>query len=162
MTILRCFCLLSRHSTTIVYSTYCSNVAFSGIKSSLILFQLQKSIVNMYFTFNFTCTTVYSTLHSNVAFLAFLMSLIHLARRFYVAPVYRPNIYRLTPFFHTDPSLFNTVFTVCRSIFISNPKFQLYIYSVSNLTTSSKSVMSLRPLTCHIPVIPGLIAILAL
>ena len=37
LTMLRCFCLLSRHSTTIVYSTYCSNVAFSGIKSSLIL-----------------------------------------------------------------------------------------------------------------------------
>lgn len=38
----------------------------------------------------------------------------------------------------------------------------LLIYSVSSLTTSSKSVMSLRPLTCHIPVIPGLIAIRAL
>ena len=34
--------------------------------------------------------------------------------------------------------------------------------TVSSLTTSSKSVMSLRPLTCHIPVIPGLIAIRAL
>ena len=34
--------------------------------------------------------------------------------------------------------------------------------SVSSLTTSSKSVISLRPLTCHIPVIPGLIAIRAL
>ena len=33
--------------------------------------------------------------------------------------------------------------------------------SVSRRTISSKSVMSLRPLTCHIPVIPGLIAILA-
>ena len=41
-------------------------------------------------------------------------------------------------------------------------KFQLLIYSVSSRTTSSKSVISLRPLTCHIPVIPGLIAILAL
>ena len=37
-----------------------------------------------------------------------------------------------------------------------------YKDSVSSLTTSSKSVMSLRPLTCHIPVIPGLIAIRAL
>lgn len=36
------------------------------------------------------------------------------------------------------------------------------IYSVSRRTISSKSVMSLRPLTCHIPVIPGLMAILAL
>ena len=30
----------------------------------------------------------------------------------------------------------------------------ILIYSVSSLTTSSKSVMSLRPLTCHIPVQP--------
>lgn len=37
-----------------------------------------------------------------------------------------------------------------------------YFYSVSSRTTSSKSVISLRPLTCHIPVIPGLMAILAL
>lgn len=36
-----------------------------------------------------------------------------------------------------------------------------HFYSVSRRTISSKSVMSLRPLTCHIPVIPGLIAILA-
>ena len=42
LTMLRCFCLLSRHSTTIVYSTYCSNVAFSGIKSSLILSVAEK------------------------------------------------------------------------------------------------------------------------
>lgn len=39
---------------------------------------------------------------------------------------------------------------------------QFSIYSLSNLTTSSKSVISLLPLTCHIPVIPGLIASLAL
>ena len=36
------------------------------------------------------------------------------------------------------------------------------IYSVSSFTTSSKSVISLLPLTCHIPVIPGFMAILAL
>ena len=46
------------------------------------------------FSFIATYTTVYSTLRSNVAFLAFLMSPIHLARRFYVAPVYRANISR--------------------------------------------------------------------
>lgn len=63
---------------------------------------------------------------------------------------------------YTDPSLFRTVITVLNKIFISNPKFQLLIYSVSSRTTSSKSVISLRPLTCHIPVIPGLMAILAL
>lgn len=39
---------------------------------------------------------------------------------------------------------------------------KILIYSVSSRTTSSKSVISLRPLTCHIPVIPGLMAILAL
>ena len=65
-------------------------------------------------------------------------------------------------FSYTDPSLFRTVITVLNKIFISNPKFQLLIYSVSSRTTSSKSVISLRPLTCHIPVIPGLMAILAL
>ena len=32
------------------------------------------------------------------------------------------------------------------------------IYSLSSSTTSSKSVISLLPLTCHIPVIPGFIA----
>lgn len=60
------------------------------------------------------------------------------------------------------PSLFSTVITVLNRIFISSPKVQLLIYSVSSLTTSSKSVISLLPLTCHIPVIPGLMAILAL
>ena len=64
--------------------------------------------------------------------------------------------------YYTDPSLFSTVITVLNRIFISSPKVQLLIYSVSSLTTSSKSVISLLPLTCHIPVIPGLMAILAL
>ena len=41
-------------------------------------------------------------------------------------------------------------------------RYKQSIYSLSSLTTSSKSVISLRPLTCHIPVIPGLIASLAL
>ena len=47
-------------------------------------------------------------------------------------------------------------------IFISSPIFHWEIYSVSSRTISSKSVISLRPLTCHIPVMPGLMAILAL
>lgn len=72
------------------------------------------------------------------------------------------HVRTLPNFLHTDPSLFNTVITVLNSILISRLKFQLLIYSVSSLTTSSKSVISLRPLTCHIPVIPGLIAIRAL
>ena len=60
------------------------------------------------------------------------------------------------------PSLLITANTVLKSIFISNPIFHSEIYSVSSLTISSKSVISLLPLTCHIPVIPGLMAILAL
>ena len=32
------------------------------------------------------------------------------------------------------------------------------MYCLSSFTTSSKSVMLLRPLTCHIPVSPGLVA----
>lgn len=49
-------------------------------------------------------------------------------------------------------------------IFVKNyneAMFQFVIYSLSRRTTSSKSVISLRPLTCHMPVIPGLIASLA-
>lgn len=63
---------------------------------------------------------------------------------------------------HIDPSLRSTTSTVFISIFISSPIFQFSIYSLSSLTTSSKSVISLRPLTCHMPVMPGLIASLAL
>lgn len=44
----------------------------------------------------------------------------------------------------------------------SQDTFHSLIYSVSSFTTSSKSVISLLPLTCHIPVMPGLIASLAL
>jgi hypothetical protein len=60
------------------------------------------------------------------------------------------------------PSLFKTAKTVLNKIFISSPIFHWEIYSVSSRTISSKSVISLRPLTCHIPVMPGLMAILAL
>lgn len=51
---------------------------------------------------------------------------------------------------------------VCRSHIVniskSNPMLQWLMYSLSSFTTSSKSVMLLRPLTCHIPVRPGLVA----
>lgn len=40
----------------------------------------------------------------------------------------------------------------------SSPMFQWLMYSLSSSTTSSKSVMLLRPLTCHIPVRPGFAA----
>lgn len=63
---------------------------------------------------------------------------------------------------YIEPSFCNTTSTVFKRILISSPIFQLSIYSLSSLTTSSKSVISLRPLTCHIPVIPGLIASLTL
>lgn len=59
---------------------------------------------------------------------------------------------------HMAPSCFNTVFTVLSNIFISRPILQLLIYSVSSFTTSSKSVICDRPLTCHIPVRPGFVA----
>ena len=59
---------------------------------------------------------------------------------------------------HTDPSFLSTTNTVLNSILMSSPMFQFSMYSLSSLTTSSKSVMSLRPLTCHMPVMPGLMA----
>ena len=59
---------------------------------------------------------------------------------------------------YIDPSLLNTTSTVFSRILISSPIFQLLMYSLSSRTTSSKSVISLRPLTCHMPVMPGLIA----
>lgn len=40
----------------------------------------------------------------------------------------------------------------------SRAKFHSAMYCLSSFTTSSKSVMLLRPLTCHIPVMPGLVA----
>lgn len=62
---------------------------------------------------------------------------------------------------YIDPSLPRTVFTVLNKILISSAGVHSFIYFVSSLTTSSKSVISLLPLTCHMPVIPGLIASLA-
>lgn len=59
---------------------------------------------------------------------------------------------------YIDPSCLKTEATVLIKILISNPKFQFAIYFISSFTTSSKSVISLLPLTCHIPVIPGFIA----
>ena len=63
--------------------------------------------------------------------------------------------------FYIDPSLPRTVFTVLNKILISSAGVHSFIYFVSSLTTSSKSVISLLPLTCHMPVIPGFIASLA-
>lgn len=63
---------------------------------------------------------------------------------------------------HSAPSSLITLQTVFQSIFTSNFKLHSPIYSVSNFTTSSKSVILLLPLTCHNPVSPGLNAILAL
>ena len=42
--------------------------------------------------------------------------------------------------------------------FIYKVSEKLDMYCLSSFTTSSKSVMLLRPLTCHIPVSPGLVA----
>jgi Na+/melibiose symporter-like transporter len=46
---------------------------------------------------------------------------------------------------------------VLNIIFISSVIHQLSMYCKSNITTSSKSSISLLPLTCHNPVIPGFI-----
>ncbi len=54
----------------------------------------------------------------------------------------------------------NTTPTVWNKILISRRRDQLSIYSRSYFTTSSKSSILLRPLTCHIPVSPGVILIL--
>ena len=60
---------------------------------------------------------------------------------------------------HLEPSFFSTTRIVLNNSLISRLILQFVIYCVSSLTTSSKSVMSLRPLVCHIPVIPGLMEI---
>ena len=54
----------------------------------------------------------------------------------------------------------NTTKTVFKRILISSARLQFSKYSLSNATTSSKSVISLLPLTCQSPVIPGLKEIL--
>ena len=62
------------------------------------------------------------------------------------------------PFHHLDPLPLSTTPTVLNRILISIPIFQFLTYSISSFTTSSKSVISLLPLTCHIPVSPGFTA----
>ena len=52
----------------------------------------------------------------------------------------------------------STAFTVFIRICISSARLQFVIYSVSNYSISSKFVILLLPLTCHIPVIPGFVA----
>ena len=54
-----------------------------------------------------------------------------------------------SPFSYLAPSCFKTTKTVFIKIRISSHKLQSAIYFVSNLTISSKSVISLRPLTCQ-------------
>ena len=55
------------------------------------------------------------------------------------------------PIHHLDPLPLSTTPTVLNRILISIPIFQFLTYSISSFTTSSKSVISLLPLTCHIP-----------
>ena len=55
------------------------------------------------------------------------------------------------------PFFIITTHTVISRIRISEARLQLSIYSRSSFRTSRKSVISLRPLTCHRPVRPGLI-----
>ena len=57
--------------------------------------------------------------------------------------------------FHSAPVPLSTTATVLSTIFKSSHGLQLSMYSQSSRTTSSKSLIEERPLTCHIPVIPG-------
>ncbi len=59
--------------------------------------------------------------------------------------------------FHSylEPFPVRTTHTVWNKILMSSPSVQLSIYSKSSFTTSSKSIISLRPLICHRPVSPG-------
>lgn len=66
--------------------------------------------------------------------------------------------YLFHPIHHLDPLPLSTTPTVLSRILISIPIFQFLTYSISSFTTSSKSVISLLPLTCHIPVSPGFTA----
>ena len=59
---------------------------------------------------------------------------------------------------HLAPLPRKTTITVLTRISISSFRHHSAMYFVSSSTTSSKSVISLRPLTCHIPVSPGLMA----
>ena len=67
-------------------------------------------------------------------------------------------LYLFHPIHHLDPLPLSTTPTVLSRILISIPIFQFLTYSISSFTTSSKSVISLLPLTCHIPVSPGFTA----
>ena len=60
---------------------------------------------------------------------------------------------------HSAPVCLSTTETVLSRIWKSSSMLQVSIYSRSSFTTSSKSVMSLLPLICHSPVIPGLMLI---
>ena len=57
---------------------------------------------------------------------------------------------------YSAPSCRSTTPTVLNRIRASSSQLQFRIYHSSSRTTSSKSVILLRPLTCHMPVIPGL------
>ncbi len=59
---------------------------------------------------------------------------------------------------HEEPFIPKTTPNVLSIIFISRSSEKFLIYSLSSFTTSSKSVISDLPDTCHIPVSPGLIA----
>lgn len=73
-----------------------------------------------------------------------------------ISAFYEPLFQRLPA--HMAPFRFSTVITVLYSIFTSSQRLQLQIYCLSSFTTSSKFVISLRPLTCHMPVMPGFTA----
>ena len=57
-----------------------------------------------------------------------------------------------------SPLTLEFIYKVSEKLDMSSPIVHSLMYCLSSFTTSSKSVMLLRPLTCHIPVSPGLVA----
>lgn len=128
------------------------DLAYLIKKSWIFLITNSPQCVNRKWVFYFFC------------FINNLLKFRHVDAVIYISSTF-PNIFQhntpnqkfLIPA-HIDPSCLKTEATVLIKILISNPKFQFAIYFISSFTTSSKSVISLLPLTCHIPVIPGFIA----
>lgn len=83
-------------------------------------------------------------------------------------PIFKPLKIQLSHSFilksihYFDPLPLSTTPTVFVSILKSIPIFQVFTYCISISTTSSKSVTSLLPLICQIPVSPGFTASLPL
>ena len=85
----------------------------------------------------------------------FCLAIVFLSTSFVNKFLFPTIVHMVHEFSYIAPSSSSIDFTVINTIFKSCPMLQLSIYFVSRFTTSSKSVILLRPLTCHNPVIPG-------